>query len=76
MYGTPASRADIVDSKDVGMVQRGSGAGLLLEAAQPVRIRRERRRQDLQRDIAPETRCRGRGYTSPIPPAPSGPMIS
>ena len=33
-------RADVVDRKDVRMVQRCSGAGFLLEAPEPVGIRR------------------------------------
>ncbi len=41
------------------MVQRRGGAGLLLEAPQPVGIGGERRRQHLDRDVAPEPRVAG-----------------
>ena len=51
--------ADVVDGEDVGVIERGDGARLLLEAAQPVRIGREPRGQDLDRDVAPEPRVAG-----------------
>jgi hypothetical protein len=43
-----------VDAGDVGMVERGERARLALESHQPIGIVRERLRQDLERDIAPE----------------------
>ncbi len=45
---------DVVDRRDVGMVQDARGLRFLLEAAQAVRVGRERRRQHLDRDVAPE----------------------
>ena len=38
------------------MVEDPRGLGLLLEAAQPLRVLGERGRQDLDRDVAPEAR--------------------
>ena len=52
-------RADVVDGEDVGMIQRRRGAGFLLEAAKAVGIRRIRGGQDLDRDLASETRVVG-----------------
>ena len=46
--------ADVVDREDVGMVEAARRLGFLLEAQQPIGIVRERRRQDLDRDVAPE----------------------
>ena len=50
------SRADVEDREDVRMVERRGGARLLLEAAQPIGIGRERGGQDLDRDLASEPR--------------------
>ena len=47
---------DLVDRDDRRVVQRGSGARLPLEAAQPVRVGREGRGQDLDRHVAAEAR--------------------
>jgi hypothetical protein len=47
---------DVVDRRDVRVVQESRGSGLLLEAAEAIRVRRERRRQDLDRDVAAEAR--------------------
>ncbi len=52
-------RADVVDGGDVRMVQRRGRAGFLLEARQPLGIRRELLRQDLDRDLAAEPRVAG-----------------
>ena len=38
------------------MVQRGEHPRLALEAREPIRIARQRARQDLDRDVAPELR--------------------
>lgn len=44
--------ADIVDGKNVGMAERGNGAGFLLEAAEMVGIGGERCRQNLGWDLS------------------------
>jgi hypothetical protein len=49
-----AKAADVVDREDVRVIERGRGQRLLLESPQPVRVRREVRRQHLDRDITPE----------------------
>ena len=49
-------RPDVVDGGDVGVIQDSGGFGLLLEAAQTVRVGRERRGQNLDRDLAGEPR--------------------
>ena len=51
--------ADVVHREDAGMVQRGGGAGFLLEPSQPVRIGGELGRQHLDRDVAAEPRVAG-----------------
>ena len=43
---------DFVDVRDVRMIERGSGGGLLLEAAHSIPISSNLGRQDLQRDFA------------------------
>ena len=48
--------ADVVDAADVGMVERGDGARLALEACPQVRIVSDVARQDLDRDRAIEAR--------------------
>ena len=48
--------ADVVDGQDVRVIELPGGARLLLEAMQPARIRRERLGDQLDRDVAPETR--------------------
>jgi len=45
---------DVIDGRDVGMVQDAGGFRLLLEAAEPVRVLRKRRRQHLDRDLSSE----------------------
>src|SRR6266508_3892703 len=47
-------RADVVNRDDVGVIQGRSRARFLLESAQPVRVPREGRRQDLDRNLARE----------------------
>ena len=54
--GSALVRADVVDRGDVGVIEDARGLGLLLEAAQAVGVLREGRRQDLDRDLAPEPR--------------------
>src|SRR5262245_65973990 len=44
--------ADLINSNDIRMVERGGGASLPLEPAQTVAIRCEFGRQQLQRDAA------------------------
>jgi hypothetical protein len=41
------------------MVQRGRGSRFLLEALQPITVARERRRQNLDGDVAVEARIAG-----------------
>jgi len=43
-----------VDDDHVWMVQRAGGASFLLETAQPIRIGRKGRRENLDRDVAAE----------------------
>ena len=50
---------DRVDGDDVGVVQRGERARLALEAGQALGVLRHRRREHLDRDVAPELRVRG-----------------
>jgi hypothetical protein len=47
--------ADVVDRNNVGMIQSGDRACLLLKSAQAIRISRERFGQHLQRNIAQQT---------------------
>ena len=75
---TPEQTAGLLDAVDLGdvrVVQRGEDAGLPLEARQPVRVGGERRGQHLQRHVAVEPRVAG-AVTSPMPPAPSGPVCT
>jgi len=44
--------SNVVDRRDIGMVQDPRGPGLLLESAQTVGVRCEKGRQDLDRDFA------------------------
>ena len=46
--------ADLVDGENVGVVEGRGRAGLVGEAAQPAGVARERRRQQLERDLAIE----------------------
>lgn len=66
---------NVVDRKDVRMIQRGGGAGFLLEPLEPFRVARELGRQHFDRDVAMQARI-ARANTSPIPPAPIRAMIS
>ncbi len=45
---------DRVEVDDVRVVQGGEGPGLALEAVQPLAVRRQLRRQDLERHLAPQ----------------------
>ena len=58
----PFEGAGVVDGDDVGVVERGGRARFLLEALQPRVIRREGRRQDLDRHVAAETQVAGPIY--------------
>src|ERR1700722_13084654 len=46
--------ANVVDGEDVWMVQRGDGAGFLLEAAEAVGVFRKSLREDFDGDVAAE----------------------
>jgi len=46
--------ADLVNGADVGVIQRGSGAGLALETFESLRIGGQRVRQEFERDAAAE----------------------
>ena len=52
-------RPDVVDGRDVGMIQNAGRPRLLLEAPQAIRVGGKRRRQDFDRDVAPESRVLG-----------------
>ncbi len=52
----PVVLADVVDGRDVRMVERRDRARLAFEPPQPVAVGREGGRQDLDRDAAPEPR--------------------
>jgi hypothetical protein len=54
--------ADVENSKNIGMVQRGNGAGLLFETMQADVIASKRFREDLHGDIASKTRVAGAIY--------------
>jgi hypothetical protein len=45
-------RADIVDRRDVGMVENSCRARLLLKAPQTIRVLGERRRKNFDRDLS------------------------
>jgi hypothetical protein len=53
-------RAEVVDREDVRVRQRGDRLSLALEARERVRIRRQVRRKDLDRDVASSRVARGR----------------
>jgi hypothetical protein len=48
--------ADVVDREDIGVVEGSGGAGFLLEPLQAVSVARKSRRQDLDCDVAPQSR--------------------
>jgi len=50
---------NVKNGEDVGMIQRGGGAGLLLEAAQAFWVTRKSGRQHLDGHIAPQPRIPG-----------------
>ena len=54
--GAAFVRADVVDDEDVGVIELGGGAGFLLEAREAVGIRGEAGVNDLDGDVAPESR--------------------
>ena len=51
--------ADLVDGQDVGMIERGSGAGFVQEPAHALWIARELRSQHLERDRPAQGRVDG-----------------
>jgi hypothetical protein len=61
---------DGVDGDDVGMIERGDGAGLAAEPIDARRIVREAGRQGLQRDVTSEPGVE-RAIDLSMPPAPS-----
>ncbi len=54
--GSPLVRPDVVDGGDVGVIEKSRGFRLLLEPAQAIGVLRERRGQDLDRDLSAEAR--------------------
>ena len=48
--------ADVMHDEDIWMIERARRAGLLLESLQSFFVIRVRRRQNLDRDIASQTR--------------------
>jgi hypothetical protein len=56
------------------MVERGDGASLALEASETFGIARDRRRQNLERNVATELGVSS-SDTSPIPPTPIAALI-
>jgi hypothetical protein len=51
-----AFAADVVERADVRMIQRGDRAGFALETLAALRVRGKIRRQNLDRNVAPEAR--------------------
>ena len=56
---TIAFACDVVDGDDVGVLECGGGAGLLLESAAALRVGQAVRWEDLQGDVAVQTRVMG-----------------
>ena len=54
MYGAPSCGPEVVDRRDVGVIEPARRLRLLLEAPQPVGVGGEQRRQHLDRDLALE----------------------
>ena len=50
---------ETVNSRDVGVVQGGEDASFALEPREPIRIGRERGRQELDRDVTAKPRVAG-----------------
>ena len=48
-----------MNGREIGMAQDSGSLGFLFESAQAIGILRERRREDLDRDITPESRVLG-----------------
>ena len=67
--------ADVVDDEDVGVIQRGGRARLLLEALQAVGVSGHRVGSTLSATSRSSRVSRARN-TSPMPPAPIDPRIS
>src|SRR5262245_61766871 len=53
---SPVYLPDLEDGDDVRMVETGRGARLALETTRAVRVLRELRRQQFERDLTPEPR--------------------
>ena len=51
--------ADVVDAEDIGMIERGDGAGFLLETPQAVGIGGEGGGQNLDGDVASQALIAG-----------------
>jgi hypothetical protein len=64
-----------VDRRDVLVIERSEDARLPFEARQMLGIAGQRRREDLDRDVAPEPRVAG-AIDLPIAPAPRSDPIS
>ena len=56
MYGAPLDVADVVDRREVGVVQDPRRPRLLLESAQAIRVDRKGRRQHLDGDLSSQAR--------------------
>jgi hypothetical protein len=54
--GRSRVRSDVVDGRDVGVIENARRFRLLLEPAQAIRVSRERLRQDFDRDLARQAR--------------------
>jgi hypothetical protein len=50
----PALLPDVMDGKNVGMIERRNGPRFLLKAPQPLAVSGERLGQNFHRDIAPQ----------------------
>src|SRR5579871_5373769 len=54
--GQTCVRSHLINDEDVGMIQRGGSPSFLLKAQKAILVRRQKRRQDLDRDVPVETR--------------------
>ena len=74
--GADAARLlEAVDRGDVGVLELGEDLRLALEAREAFGVGGERLGEDLDGDLALQLRV-GRPVTTPMPPSPSGPVIS
>ena len=67
---------DPVNSADVLVVERSEHLGFAFEAGEAFGVAGERVRENLDGHLAPERGVSCARYTSPMPPAPSLPVIS